>query len=254
MNSNNTTPQRRLDCALNSLASAFSGATARQDEAQCDCHWGSEEELSLLKQPGTQLGLDLLDRTWNAPDWKDHGAVLRRILPEFSRALAAGLVEPLFGMHEVGQSFARGRWQEWPALKSAAVWEFLHAWWAHTLSNTSPAVPAHELLALCAEASGTLTPWLGAWETNHHPVASQHLAAAAAHWECDLLGDELPWETWENEDSLRGELAYWLARCAPARLRALEAPDELLHCVRLVGLPGPVRWSDPHFPNRHRHY
>ncbi|MFF7098198.1 hypothetical protein ACFY9A_38325 [Streptomyces rubradiris] len=226
--------------------------TAREDETQCDCHWGSEEELELLKVPDAELGLDLLYRTWSAPDWSDHGAVLRRILPELSRALVNGAVEPLSGMEEVGHSFARGSWQQWPPLQSAAVQEFLHAWWAHTLSDPSPAVPAHEVLALCTEASTTLTPWLSIWETADHRVADQHLATAAAHWEDDLLSDELPWEAMENEDTLVSELASWLVRYAPPRLLAQGASDNLLHRIRLIGLTGPARWTDPHWPH-HRH-
>ncbi|QIS68788.1 hypothetical protein HB370_01100 [Streptomyces sp. DSM 40868] len=252
MNSDTTPARLRLDSALDCLASTFRGMTAREDETQCDCHWGSEEELKLLKVPDAELGPDLLYRTWSAPDWSDHGAVLRRVLPELSRALVSGTVEPLFGMEEVGHSFARGSWQQWPALQSAAVQEFLHAWWAHTLSDPSPAVPVHEVLALCAEASTTLSPWLSTWETADHRVADQHLATAAAHWEYDLLGDELPWRAMGNADALVSELASWLVRHAPPRLLAQDAPDNLLHRIRLIGLTGPARWTDPHWPN-HRY-
>ncbi|MEU3608542.1 hypothetical protein AB0E83_24330 [Streptomyces sp. NPDC035033] len=242
----------RLDRALDGLDVAFRGMTARGDEVQCTCHWGSEEELALLKVPDVVLDPDLLRRTWDAPDWSDHGAVLRRVLPQFARALTGGLVEPLFGMEEAGRSFARGRWWEWPARQSAAVREFLGAWWVRTLVDPDPAVPAYEVLALCAEASGALGPWLRTWETLEHGVADRHLAEAAARWEYDLLGDRLPWDTWDDEDALRTELAAWLARHAPARLRTHGAPEELLHRVRLVGLTGPARWEDPHWPG-HRY-
>ncbi|MGV9348718.1 hypothetical protein ACWDSD_28670 [Streptomyces spiralis] len=242
----------RLDRAMDSLAVTFRGMTARSDETQCDCHWGSEEELALLKTPDVELDPDLLDRTWRAPDWTDHGAVLRRILPQFARALVGGLVEPLFGMDEVGLSFTRGHWQQWPAHQSAAVSEFLRAWWAHSLIEPDPAVPVYEVLALCAEASSVLGPWLGTWEALDHPVADRHLAEAAAHWEYDLLGDQLPWDTWHDADALRTELAGWLVRHAPARLRAQGAPEELLHRIRLIGLTGLARWEDPHWPG-HRY-
>ncbi|WP_353946928.1 hypothetical protein ABII15_00850 [Streptomyces sp. HUAS MG91] len=248
MDMDDNSARLRLDRALERVASTFRGATAREDEAQCDCHWGGEEELALLKIPDVELGPDLLYRTWNASDWKDHGAVLRRILPEFSRALAGG--QPMSRIDEVGRSFSRGGWQEWPEPQRAAVWEFLHAWWAWTLRDPSPAVPAHQILALCAEASATLGPWLRVWEEADHRVADRHLVVAADRWEYHLLGDELPWDTWENEDDLRAELATWLVRHAPPRLRAQHAPDELLHRIRLIGLTGPARWSDPHFPNR----
>lgn len=252
MNPDDAPARVRLDRALDRLDVTFRGMTARSDETQCDCHWGSEEELARLKVPDVVLDPDLLHRTWEAPDWNDHGAVLRRILPQFARALVGGLVEPLFGMHTVGRSFARGHWQQWPAHQSAAVWEFLHAWWAHTLVESDPVVPVHEVLALCAEASDTLSPWLDTWEALEDPVADRHLAQAAAHWEYDLLGDQLPWDAWDNADDLCTELAAWLVRHAPARLQAQGAPEELLHRIRLIGLTGPARWEDPHWPN-HRY-
>ncbi|MGS2644345.1 hypothetical protein [Streptosporangium sp. G12] len=113
-------------------------------------------------------------------------------------------------------------------------------------------MPAHEVLALCAEASTTLSPWLHTWEAHTHAVADQHLAEAVAHWEYRLLGDQLPWESWNwgNEEETRTELTAWLICHAPVRLRAQNAPAELLHRVRLLGLTGPARWEDPHWPNR----
>jgi hypothetical protein len=248
----------RLDRALDRLDFTFRGMTARADEVQCDCHWGSAEELALLKVPDVELDPDLLHRTWSAPDWDDHGAVLRRVLPQFARALAGGLVEP-HQIDEVGRSVSAGDWHRWPVHQSAVVWEFLHAWWAHSLTDPDPAAPVYpvyELLALCTEASGTLTPWLTVWETLDHPVADRHLAQAAAYWESDLLRDELPWDMfmWEDDDMdvVRTELSAWLVRRAPARLRAQgAATEELLHGVRLLGLTGPARWEDPHWP---RHY
>ena len=111
-------------------------------------------------------------------------------------------------------------------------------------------MPAYEVLALSAEASATLSPWLNTWAALTHPVADQRLAEAAAHWEYDLLGDRLPWETWEDEEETRAELTAWLVRHAPARLRAHGVPEELLHRIRLLGLSGPARWEDPHWPDR----
>ncbi|WP_433247791.1 hypothetical protein ACQPYK_47650 [Streptosporangium sp. CA-135522] len=244
----------RLDAALNRMAVTFRGMTARPDERNCECHWGSAEDLAQLKVPDVELDPDLLRRTWEAVDWDDHASVLRRILPQFSTALVCGLVEALFGMDEVGHSFARGRWRQWPAEQAAAVREFLYAWWTHTLTDPDPAVPAHEVLALCAEASATLSPWLHVWEAQKHTVADQHLVEAAARWEYDLLGDQLPWETWNREDQEETctELTAWLIRHVPTRLHAQNAPEELLHRIRLLGLVGPARWEDPHWPG-HRY-
>ncbi|MFC8230820.1 hypothetical protein [Streptomyces sp. NPDC057287] len=251
MNREATPARLRLDRALDRLTVTFRGMTAHRDEANCTCHWGSEEELALLKVPDVELDPDLLRRTWDAPDWTDHDSVLRRVLPQFARELTSGDVKPMFGMYEVGKSFVRGHWQQWPEPQRLAVQEFLDAWWGHTLVEPEPAVPAHELLALCVEASGTLTPWLDTWAALDHGATDRHLAEAAARWEYHLLGDELPWDAWESdEDALRVELAAWLVRHAPARLRAQDAPEELLHRIRLIGLTGSARWEDPHWPDR----
>ncbi|MFJ3707194.1 MULTISPECIES: hypothetical protein [unclassified Streptomyces] len=243
----------RLDAALDGLAVTFRGMTARPDEHNCECHWGSAEELAQLKVPDTELDPDLLQRTWGAIDWSDHASVLRRILPQFATSLANGHLTPYFDTESAGRSFALGHWQQWPAEQAAAVREFLQAWWAHTLTDPDPAVPAYDVLVLNTEASATLGPWLAIWEELSGPVPDQHLADAVAHWERELLDDELPWHAWyawENEEELRVELTAWLVRHAPARLRAHGVSEELLHRIRLLGMTGPDRWEDPHWPGR----
>ncbi|GAA0356864.1 hypothetical protein GCM10009530_02560 [Microbispora corallina] len=111
---------------------------------------------------------------------------------------------------------------------------------------------ATAVIGAAPHASATISPWLRVWEAQTCAVADRHLAKAVAHWEYDLLGDLPPWESWENEDETRIELTAWLIRHAPARLRARDAPGELLHRIRLLGLAGPTRWDDPHWPG-HRY-
>lgn len=245
MSPGHTGARLRLAAALDHLGVAFAGMTARPDEHNCVCHWGDPEELAQLKTPDTELDPDLLRRTWQATDWTDHGAVLRRILPQFARALVVdGL--PGFWPAEAGRSFALGRWQEWPEAHAGAVREFLHAWWGLTLSDPRPAVPVHDVLTMVTEASGTVGPWLADWETLTGPPADAHLAALVVEWEWELLGDQLPWSAWDNEDGLRDELTAWLVRHAPGRLRAHGAPEALLDRIRLLGLAAD-RWDDPHW-------
>lgn len=238
----------RLVAALDGLAATFGGMTAHPDEHNCECHWGSAEELAQLKVAYTELDPDLLRRTWQAPDWSDHASVLRRILPQFATELVKGSVEGFSGLEEAGRSFARGHWQQWPTGQAEAVAEFLRAWWADTLTDPDPPVPAHEVLAMITEASAALTPWLTTWETLTDRPADAHLAEAVAKWEYDLLGDQLPWDCWENGEETRTELTAWLVRNAPARLRAHGASAELLDRIRLLGLTGDDRWEDPHWP------
>jgi hypothetical protein len=222
----------RLDEALAALAITFRGMTALPDETNCECHWGTAEELALLKVPDVELDEDLLGRTWQATDWSDHASVLRRILPQLAVALVNGKVETYFGPDDAGQSLARGRWQEWPADQAAAVRDFLEAWWAHALTDPDQVVPAYDVLSLCVEASGVLSPWLATWESLAHPVADECLAEAVAHWTGDLLQDALPWNTREDEEERAAELTAWLTRHAPARLRACGASDEIFDQLR----------------------
>ncbi|MFJ2746064.1 hypothetical protein ACIO3O_41115 [Streptomyces sp. NPDC087440] len=253
----------RLTHALDQLALVFRGMTAPDHADQCTCHWGSEEELALLKVPDVELDPDLLRRTWQTVGWLDaHDGVLRRILPQLCRALAEGTVETFLDSYdEVGRCFAVSTWQQWPAAQRDAIREFLHAWWEQALtapetdsetdSEAAHGPPAHAVLVGCVEATGTLTPWLAAWEDRDDDISARHLARAVEHWAYDLLCDVLPWPTWaedEEAEALRAELTGWLLRCAPPRLRRVHAPDTLLHQVRLMGLTGLARWEDPHWP------
>ncbi len=237
----------RLDTALGGLA-VFRGATAHPGEANCECHWGSAEELALLKVPDVRIDPDLLRRTWQPSDWRDHGAVLRRILPQLAGALVDCRSESFGYRDDIGASLARGNWQEWPREQAAAVREFLHAFWAHSLLTTGPVGHISLTLALCVEASGDLSSWLDVWEALEHPVADRNLVEAVDTWDYDLLADELPWDTSYDKDQKLAVLTTWLTRHAPARLRAHNAPDDLLQRLRLIGLTGPARWHDPHWP------
>ncbi|MGW4344738.1 hypothetical protein ACWEL8_06505 [Streptomyces sp. NPDC004690] len=246
---------RRLSAALTDLSVTFRGMTAHPDEDNCACHWGSPDDLALLKTPDVELEPDLLRRTWQAVDWTDHAAVLRRILPQFARALVADLAEPLFGLEEAGYCLARGRWQQWPAEHAGPVREFLHAWWAQSLTDPDAAVPAHQVFAMCAEASGTVGPWLADWERRTGRLSDRRLAETVAEWEYDLLGESLPWTVhWyeHDEEEIRAELVAWLLDHAAPRLRASGAPADLRHRIRLLGLTDEDRWTDPHWPG-HRY-
>ncbi|CAM5238828.1 hypothetical protein [Streptomyces chartreusis] len=248
--------RRRLSTALRNLAVTFRGMTAHPDEHNCECHWGSAEELALLKTPDVELEPDLLRRAWHATDWTDHAAVLRRILPQFAQVLADGRAEPLFGgLEEAGYSFARGRWQQWPDHCAGSVREFLHAWWENSLTDPDAVVPAHQVFVMCAEASGSVGPWLAEWEKQTGYLSDRRLAEAAAEWEYELLGDSLPWRVgWyeHDEEELRAELVAWLLGHAAVRLRESGASPELQHRIRLLGLTDEDRWTDPHWPG-HRY-
>ncbi|AUG76015.1 hypothetical protein CFP65_1100 [Kitasatospora sp. MMS16-BH015] len=200
--------------------------------------------------PGVRLDPDLLRRSWYLADWRDHGAVIRRVLPQLAEALTDRGSESYRYGREIGAALARADWPQWPAQQAAAVREFLHAYWIHALLGPEPVDPGGAL-ALCVEASGVLAPWLADWAALDHPVVDAHLEEAVDQWDYDLLVDKLPWLTDHDErteEALATELAAWFTRHAPARLKARQVPDDLLQRLRLFGLPGPARYSDPHWP------
>ncbi|MEH1169666.1 hypothetical protein V6V47_30235 [Micromonospora sp. CPCC 205539] len=248
-----TAARRRLDAALAHLTRTFRGMTAHPDDGNCECHWGSAEDLALLKTADVELDPDLLRRTYWAHDWEFPADMLRRVLPQLARSLVNGEVERLDSMDHAGWTFARGRWQQWPDEQSRAVREFLDAWWLVALTDQDAEVPAYAVLAMLVEAAGGLDRWLGAWAAATSPAANRRLAEAFARWEYDLLRDDLPWRTWrltdDEENIRRAELTGWLLQHAPARLRMIGADPDLLDRLRLLGLPCPARWDDPRWPD-----
>lgn len=221
--------------------------TARADETNCECHWGSAEELASLKVPDIELEPDLLRRTWQAPDWYDHASVMRRVLPQLASALVTGGVSDYY-LVDVGDSLARAHWQQWPAEQAEAVRGFLYVWWAHCLTASRSPAPAYEALALCAEATGAVGPWLASWEAISHPLADQRLAEALGHWDMYLLEDELPWWTLDLEDDKRRDLTTWLLRHAPSRIGDYGDPDHIRNVLRLLSITGLARYDDPRWP------
>ncbi|MFY1599076.1 hypothetical protein [Micromonospora sp. WMMD737] len=240
-----TDVNRRLDAALAGVAAAFRGMTAHRRESNCECHWGSAEELALLKTPDAPLDEDLLRRTYWTTDWHYPGPLLRRILPPVTRRLAAGEVESVSGMDPLARLFVKGRWQDWPAAQRDAVREFLAAWWQHTLVDPGARVPANEALAFVAEVTGQLAPWLDTWtRLLPDPTARRRLVAAADEWSYDLVVDRLPWSSWrDEEDTACLALSMWVLRHAPAALREHDASAELRDLVQLLALPDADRWD-----------
>ncbi|MEJ8643729.1 hypothetical protein WKI68_24875 [Streptomyces sp. MS1.HAVA.3] len=111
--------------------------TARADEVQCDCHWGSAEELALSPTRNST------PTCCTAPGAHPTGATTAPCCAascRSSRASRPSASAHAYAIGHVGISFERGDWQQWPAERSAAVREFLHAWWAHTLRTPDPAV------------------------------------------------------------------------------------------------------------------
>lgn len=232
----------RLDAALATVAATFRGMTAHRQESNCECHWGSAEELALLKTPDVPLDDDLLRRTYWATDWRYPSPLLRRILPQLTQALVAGEVKPMAGMESLGWLFTASHWPGWPTEQRDALREFLDAWWLHVLVEPDAKVAAHEALTLLAEVTATLTPWLTIWaDLLVDGVARRRLITAVDEWVCDLMVDKLPWWSSHHEDTWCPALSLWVLRHAPAVLREHDA--SLYDQVRLLSLPYADRWD-----------
>ncbi|MGW1060793.1 hypothetical protein [Micromonospora rubida] len=235
---------RRLDAALAGVAATFRGMAAHREESNCECHWGSAEELALLKTPDVPLDDELLRRTYWTTDWRYPGPLLRRILPQLTQGIVAGTVDPMAGMGCLGGLFVVGRSQEWPTAQRDVLREFLDAWWLHVLAEPDAKVPAHDAMTLLAEITMELTPQLTTWaESLTDTVARRRLVTAVDEWMYDLQRDDLPWSSWHDEDTWRPALSLWVLRHAPAALRESDASAELHDQVRRLALPYPDRWD-----------
>ncbi|WP_435205668.1 hypothetical protein [Micromonospora sp. bgisy143] len=232
----------KLAAALAGVAATFRGMTAHPSESNCECHWGSAQELALLKTPDVPLDDDLLRRTYWLADWTYPGPLLRRILPQVAQGLVSGdvvLIDGLMGL------FIRGRWWEWPGAQRDAVQAFLDAWWRHILIDPDAAVPAHEALGFLAEISVRLTPWLTTWASLlGDQTAATRFVVAVEHWNYDLPGDMLPWQGWHDAADWCATLSLWVLRTAPPVLREHGASAELQDDVRRLALPFENRWDD----------
>ncbi|MBO4139911.1 hypothetical protein J5U46_07100 [Micromonospora tulbaghiae] len=233
-----------LDEALAGVAVAFQGTTAHEQESNCECHWGSAEELALLKTPDVPLDDDLLGRTYGTADWHYPGPLLRRILPQLTQHLVAGDAISRTGAPGLGYFFATARWQEWPAGQQDALREFLNAWWLHVLVEPDAKVSAHDGLSFLAEATIKFNPWLAAWaEALVDEVTRRRLVEAVDEWMYDLRGNALPWPSWHDVDTWVPALQLFVVRHAPGALREHNASVELLDDVRRLGLSDPERWA-----------
>ncbi|MDO3683787.1 hypothetical protein [Micromonospora sp. C28ISP2-4] len=235
-----------LDEALAGVAVAFQGMTAHEQESNCECHWGSAEELALLKTPDVPLDDDLFRRTYWTMDWHYPGLLLRRILPQVTQHLVDGRIVAMDGLDSLANFFAVSPWHEWPREQQAALRRFLNVWWVHVLVEPDAKVPAHAALSFLAEATTKLTPWLADWaEALADEPARRHLVQAMDEWMYDLRGDSLPWSSWHDIDAWAPALQLWVIRHAPTVLREYDASAELIEDIRRFSLPDAARYDKP---------
>lgn len=232
-----------LAAALADIDTVFNGF-ASPHETPCPlCHL--PEETAYLRTPYTRVPVDVVNRyLFEDPGhFDDHPAAMRRLLPQAAHATADGSLEGIgWGVH----GLARVAWRSWPAEQAAAVEAFVLAWWQDVLRTPHPPYPVPDVFETCAMILGTLTPLLDAWEPG--PVADAHLARCADAWLYEFVTDRAPFTWWspDDEPAVIAEQQAWLARHAPARLRALGETDLAIR-AELLALPYDERWAHPYW-------
>ena len=172
---------------------------------------------------------------------------MRRILPQLAEQLATGRFAGLDAYELTG--LGPSGWRAWPDEQTGAVWAFLEAWWAGTVTSEAPPYPVLDVFEACVTASSTVAPYLAVW-AGQPPggPAARHLTDCAEEWIDDLLGDVMPsvfrWWCDHSRDESLAELQAWVAEHAPGRLRARGADPMLVFRTGLPALPYEQRWTD----------
>ncbi|MER8030373.1 hypothetical protein ABTZ78_15585 [Streptomyces bauhiniae] len=233
-----------LTAALAEIDAAFNGEASRA-ESGCARRCCTAEDAAYLRTPHTRVPAELLNRfLYKSPQhFADHGAAMRRLMPQAAHALADGTLEDA-GWGPLGLS--RADWQSWPHRQARAVETFVRAWWRAALTTAEPPYPVTDMFETCCCVLGAAAPLLAGWEAG--PEADAHLADCVEWWSYNLLADRWPFTWWRPADEPRArvELQTWLGEHAPARLRPLGLTD-LADRAALLALPYDTRWNDPYW-------
>jgi hypothetical protein len=232
-----------LAAALADIDTVFNGF-ASPGETGCELCF-LPEETEYLRTPYTRLPADVLRRFVfkDSLHFEDHAAVMRRLLPQTARAMADGSLDGVgWGAH----GLSRVDWRAWPTEQASAVEAFVLAWWQDVVTTPEAAYPVYDVFEMCATILRTMTPLLDCWD--RHPVADAHLTPCADEWLYHLVVDDSPFSWWYHgdEETVVAELQAWLARHAPARLRAQGESDFAIR-AELLALPYDERWAHPYW-------
>ncbi len=164
----NSSPDDRVDAAINALYLAFAHYPYRASMPACAHCVSDEDLLALGAVPVRDLPAGLLARyalkavsTWGEAN------DLKRVLPRLLELTIAGKMSIPAAV--VTTKLQRAGWQKWPAEERRAVWQCLSAWWRHTLAGPAGSgMSAHRLLDAISMAEADLEPYFSDW---HHAMA-----------------------------------------------------------------------------------
>ncbi|MBC9715398.1 hypothetical protein H9Y04_22880 [Streptomyces sp. TRM66268-LWL] len=177
----------------------------------------------------------------------DFAASVRRLLPDLTRQLAAGVSGAAGGFGGV-QVVGHTDWSLAPDDERAAVLGFFEAWWLDTLRSPQPLYSVDDVFQTCATATRTVTPYLAAWVAEAPGgTADVHLCAFLDLQHLDLINEDermIGWWTDYSRPEPMAEIVTWVLEHGVDRIRAQGAPSDLLSRLELLRIPGyEERWA-----------
>ena len=141
-----------------------------------------EADIAALAGPPEAVPDDLVTTPLSEEPshWDRPEELLRRLVPRIARLMVRGETHLDEGL--IGTRFLQANWTEWPSVETAALRELWSAWWAATLNRHPAPMPAYEVLSVVTVVTGTLRPWLEAWEADRDPSADRHLEELVDTW------------------------------------------------------------------------
>jgi hypothetical protein len=209
-----------LASAMRRLGAAFPGDAGPDHDA-----FVSRDSFDELVWYGKWMGSTDADR---------YDDLLKQSMPRIFRLLFAGELSGGYSDH-LPDRFAEAGWPDWPAPQRDAVNAVLHAWWRATLTHhpTRPAVG--DVLAVLAQLSNDVQPWLDMWSAIGGVPAARQLVELMSMYYI------VPWDAlFFDGDAADEALGRWLLRDGPAILTA--APDREVALARFAGVQEHFAW------------
>ncbi|GGU31510.1 hypothetical protein [Nocardioides albus] len=205
---------QELQEALTEVDALFAGRTCATDNVCLHCYpeaWAVE-----LSRPDTSLHSQFLESVTYKNPWsvEDHDALLRRILPQLARGMAAGTVHVAWPEQH---ALARGGWRSWPERESSAVRRFVEAWWHDLIVVSEPNHTVEKAFETYVAITADLAAALDSWPRGD--IATAHFVALSKDWLCDLTHGNDPLDGIDQIDDAGGQLERWYMTTGAEKLR-----------------------------------
>jgi len=210
-----TDPQRQLCDALDRLDAAFAPlAHLPVTVGGCTFCYPQADLDSLAGPPGAVSEEMAVRVAHEVPDhWADFPGLYRRLTPRIVRLLVADRLS-----HDlVASLLLAADWRDGPRREAEALEAVWHAWWRSVLATHPCTGDVTDILDVLGAATGTLAPYLAAWEETRTRAADLHLHDMLDRWlvEHEVAHLHLGFH---NELHAAPELMPWLLALPSERL------------------------------------